>query len=66
MISILLDNNKDIKLERQCSKCKEIVIQIVLNGFWEQDEKGRLTTDAWNRLWKYSDACFKEEHKCKD
>jgi len=65
MISIVLDKQKDITLARRCPECKEICTQIVLNGFGEQDEKGRLTTDAWDRLRKYSDACFEEEHKCK-
>jgi len=60
-----IDRRKDVVLERQCVKCKEIVTQRVLNGFVVMDEKGRLSTDTWDRLKRYSDACFEEEHKCK-
>lgn len=63
-ISHKLDNPKDIVLRRQCGKCKEIVTQVVLNGFVDLDSMSRLSIATWERLKVYSNACFEEEHKC--
>ena len=58
--------NLDILLERICPECKEIFVQKILNGFVVKDDKSRFSPDTWEWLRRYSDACFEEEHKCKE